>query len=113
MSKWLIITISAVLITVGIITGAIIFWIKKSKSDDDAADEIYLKTKAALLNNAVDSYLVSGALADESKKIAVDSATTRNAVSRNNSILSAEIAKKKAFIDNLRKKYMQELNKIK
>lgn len=113
MSKWLIITISAVLITVGIITGAIIFWIKKSKSDDDAADEIYLKTKAALLNNAVDSYLDSGALADESKKIAINSAATRNAVNRNNSLLAAEIAKKKASIDNLRKKYMQELNKIK
>jgi len=113
MSKWLIITVSAVLITIGIITGAIIFWLKKSEKDDDAADEVYLKTKSALLNNAVDSQLKSGALAVEGKQIAIDSAATINAVSRNNSLLSAEIAKKKAFIDNLRKKYMQELQKIK
>ena len=113
MSKWIIITTAAVLITVGLVIGAIIFFLKKTEKDDDAADEVYLKTKSALLNNAIDSQLNSGVVATEAKQIAVDSAATRNAVNRNNSLLAAGLAKKKAFINNLRKKYMQEMQKIK
>ena len=109
----MIITISAVLVTVGIIFGALVYLLKKNQADEDAADEIYLRNKTALLNNAVTEQLKTGVVATEGSKVLASSKVTQTAVARSNSTLAAALAAKQKIIDDLKRKYQQELSKIK
>ena len=113
MSKWIVITVSAVLVTVGIIFGALVYLLKKNQADEDAADEIYLRNKTALLNNAVTEQLKTGVVATEGSKVLASSKVTQTAVARSNSTLAAALAAKQKIIDDLKRKYQQELSKIK
>lgn len=113
MSKWVIITVSMVLITIGIIVGALIYLLKKNEADEDAADELFLRNKSALLNNAVNEQLKSGVVAVEGNKVLLETKASQQAVGQSNSQLSAYLASKKKVIDDLKKKYQQELSKIK
>ena len=113
MSKWVIITVAMVLITVGLIVGALIYLLKKNDADEDAADELFLRDKSALLNNAVTEQLKSGVVAVEGSKVLVDSKASQQAVGKSNSALAAALATKQKVIDDLKRKYQQELSKIK
>ena len=113
MSKWIIITVSAVLVTVGIIFGALIYLLKKNQAEEDAADELFLKSKSALLNNAVSEQLKQGVVATEGSKVLASSKVTQAAVAQSNSTLAAALAAKQKIIDDLKRKYQQELSKIK
>ena len=113
MSKWVIITVAMVLITVGLIVGALIYLLKKNEADEDAADELFLRDKSALLNNAVTEQLKSGVMAVEGNKVLADSKVSRQIVGQSNSTLAAALALKQKTIDDLKKKYQQEISKIK
>ena len=60
MSKWIVITGAMVLVTIGIIFAALIYLLKKNETDEDAADELFLRNKSALLNIAVTEQLKTG-----------------------------------------------------
>lgn len=113
MSKWIVITVSAVLITTGIIFGALIYLLKKNQAEEDAADELFLKSKSALLNNAVSEQLKQGVVYTEGSKVLASSKVTQAAVAQSNSALAAALAAKQKVIDDLKRKYQQELSKIK
>ena len=113
MSKWMIITISAVLITVGIIFGSLVYLLKKNQADEDAADEIYLRNKSALLNNSVNEQLKTGVIAAEGHKVLANTKVSQQTISQSNSQLAAALASKQKVIDDLKKKYQQEISKIK
>ena len=113
MSKWMIITISAVLITVGIIFGSLVYVLKKNQADEDAADEIYLRNKSALLNNSVNEQLKTGVIAAEGNKVLANTKVSQQTISQSNSQLAAALASKQKVIDDLKKKYQQEISKIK
>ena len=109
----MIITISAVLITVGIIFGALVYLLKKNQSEEDAADEIFLRNKSALLNNAVNEQLKTGVIAAEGNKVLANTKVSQQTISQSNSQLAAALASKQKVIDDLKKKYQQEISKIK
>lgn len=113
MSKWVIITVSMVLVTIGIIFGALVYLLKKNEADEDAADELFLRNKSALLNNAVTEQLKTGVVAVEGNKVLVDSKTNQQIIGKSNSTLAAALAAKQKIIDDLKKKYQKELSKIK
>jgi len=113
MSKWVIITVSAVLVTVGIIFGALVYLLKKNQAEEDAADELFLKSKSALLNTAVSEQLKQGVVYTEGSKVLAGSKVTQAAVAQSNSALAAALAAKQKVIDDLKRKYQQELSKIK
>ena len=113
MSKWVIITVAMVLITVGLIVGALIYLLKKNEVDEDAADELFLRNKSALLNNAVNEQLKTGVVAVEGNKVLADSKASQQIVGQSNSTLAAALALKQKAIDDLKKKYQKEISKIK
>lgn len=113
MSKWLIITICMVIVTVGLVFGALVYFLKKNQVEEDASDEIFLRSKTALLNNAVTEQLKSGIVAVEGGKVAASARATRQTVLQANSALSAALASKRQQIDDLKKEYARELSKIK
>ena len=113
MSKWIVITVSAVLITVGIIFGALVYLLKKNQTEEDAADEIFLRSKTALLNNAITTDLKSGVVAVEGSKVLASSKASQQVVDQSNSKIAAALAAKQKIIDDLKRKYQQELSKIK
>lgn len=113
MSKWVIITVSMVLITIGIVFGALIYLLKKNEADEDAADELFLRNKSALLNNAVNEQLKTGVVAVEGNKVLADSKASQQAVGQFNSKLAVALATKQKLIDDLKKKYQNEISKIK
>lgn len=113
MSKWVIITVATVLITVGLVVGALIYLLKKNDADEDAADELFLRDKSALLNNAVTEQLKSGVVAVEGDKVLLATKASQQVIDRSNSTLAAALASKQKVIDDLKRKYQQELSKIK
>ena len=113
MSKWVVITVSMVLITVGIIFGVLVYLLKKNQIEEDAADELFLRDKSALLNNAVSEQLKTGVVAVEGNKVLADSKVVQQTIWQSNSKLAAALAAKQKIIDDLKKKDQQELSKIK
>ena len=113
MSKWIVITISMVLVTIGIIFAALIYLLKKNETDEDAADELFLRDKSALLNIAVTEQLKTGVVAVEGNKALAGSIASQKAVGQSNSKIAAALASKQKVIDDLKRKYQQELSKIK
>ena len=113
MSKWVIITVSMVLVTVGIIFAALVYFLKKNEADEDAADEIFLRSKSALLNSAVTEQLKSGVVAVEGNKVLSETKASQQVIGQSNSQLAAALATKQKVIDDLKRKYQQELSKIK
>jgi len=113
MSKWVIITVSMVLVTVGIIFGALVYLLKKNQAEEDAADEIFLRNKSVLLNSAVNEQLKHGVVAVEGNKVLTDSKASQQAVGQSNFKLAAALASKQKLIDDLKKKYQNEMSKIK
>ena len=113
MSKWVVITVSMVIVTVGLIFGALVYLLKKNQAEEDAADEIFLRSKSALLNNAVSEQLKTGVVAVEGNKVLADSKTTQQTIVQSNSKIAEVLAAKQKVIDDLKMKYQQELSKIK
>lgn len=113
MSKWIVITVAMVLITVGLIVGALIYLLKKNQAEEDAADELFLKSKSALLNNAVSEQLKQGVVATEGSKVLASSKVTQAAVAQSNSTLATALAAKQKVIDDLKMKYRNEMSKLK
>lgn len=109
MSKWIIITTAATVITAGIVIGVLLLFIRKSQAEDDAADEIYMRAKTSLLNAAIDAQLNQGVLSTEGGKIVSGAASTKMAVSRSNNLLSSAIAKQRDYISKLKEKYRLEM----
>jgi hypothetical protein len=115
MSRWLVITIASLVITVALIVIGLIFFFKRSEVDDRAADEIFLKQKQDLLKLAVNKQLQgdANAVKVESSKIISQASAVDNAVNTSNSKLGGLIAKQRLAIENLKKKYAEEMRKIK
>lgn len=113
MSKWVVITVSMVLITTGIIFGALVYLLKKNQAEEDAADEIFLRSKSALLNSAVSEQLKTSTVAVEGNKVLANSKVSQQAIGMSNTAIAAALAAKQKVIDDLRRKYETELSKIK
>jgi hypothetical protein len=115
MSRWLVITIAAVVITVALIAIGLIFFLKRTEVDDRAADEIFLKQKQDLLKLAINKQLQgdANAVKVESAKITAQASSVDSAVNTSNSKLGGLIAKQRLAIENLKKKYAEEMRKIK
>jgi len=115
MSRWLVITIAAVVITVALIAIGLIFFLKRTEVDDRAADEIFLKQKQDLLKLAINKQLQgdTNVVKAESAKITAQASAVDSAVNKSNSKLGVLIAKQQSAIANLKKKYAEEMKKIK
>ena len=109
MSKWIIITAAATLITVGIVIAVLLFFIDKSQAEDDAADKIHLRAKKSILNAAIDAQLNQGVLSREGGKLVSDASNTQMVVSRSNNLLSSAIAQQRDYISKLKEKYRREM----
>lgn len=113
MSKWLIITVTMVVVTIGIIVAALVYLLKKNQAEEDAADDLFLRSKTALLNKSVEEQLKNGIVSTEGVKILVNSKTAQNTVAQSNAALTAALASKRKVIDDLKRKYNEEMSKIK
>jgi flagellar basal body-associated protein FliL len=113
MSKWVIITIAMVVVTVGIIFGALVYLLKKNQAEEDAADELFLRSKTALLNNVVSEQLKTGVVAVEGKKVLANSKISQQTIAQSNSAIAAALAAKQKVINDLKRAYQVELSKIK
>jgi hypothetical protein len=115
MSRWLVITIASIVITVSLIAVSLIFFFKRSEVDDRAADEIFLRQKEGLLKLAINKQLQgdADAVKVESAKITAQASVVDSAVNKSNSKLGVLIAKQQSAIANLKKKYAEEMKKIK
>jgi hypothetical protein len=115
MSRWVVITISAIVIASAMTIGLVYFLLKNSDTEERAADEIYLKQKKDLLKLAVDKNMndSTGILQVQSGNILKGVDTTGRTVGKSNSKLAGLIARQKAAIAELKKKYTSEKNKIK
>ncbi|AGE52520.1 hypothetical protein PBCVCvsA1_352R [Paramecium bursaria Chlorella virus CvsA1] len=114
-SKWVIITIAAVLVAVSVTIAAIIIILKRMNKDEKVNDEIFLKQKEELLRRAIDQKLDgdSNIVNVESSKILniVNDGTQK--ASSSNDLLQKQISDQQKTIANLKKNYATELNKIK
>jgi len=113
MSKWVIITVSMVIVTVGLIFGALVYLLKKNQAEEDAADEIFLRSKTALLNNSITEQLKTGVVAVEGNKVLANSKVSQQTIAQSNSKIAAALAAKQKVINDLKRKYQVELSKIK
>ena len=113
MSKWIVITVSMVVVTVGIIFGALVYLLKKNQAEEDAADELFLRSKTALLNNAVSEQLKTGVVSVEGKKVLANSKISQQTIAKSNSTIAAALAAKQKVINDLKRAYQVELSKIK
>jgi hypothetical protein len=114
MSRWLVITLSAVVIVSALVIGITFVLLKNSETEEKAQDEIFLKQKADLLKLAVDSKMNNDTtdVSVQSGKILENVNSTKKEVNKSNSKLAGLIAKQKAAITALRKKYEREKNKV-
>jgi hypothetical protein len=113
MSKWLVITFSAVLVTVGVVTWALAFFVERYQKEVDVADDVFLRSKIQMLNDAIDAQVRAGFLQTESDKIASGVAASIRAVTQEDAKIAAGLAERKKYVDTVKKKYREELAKIK
>jgi len=102
-----------VIITTGIIFGALVYLLKKNQAEEDAADEIFLRNKSALLNNAVTEQLKTGVVAIEGNKVLEGSKTNEQVVGQSNYKIATALAAKQKVINGLKRKYQVEMSKLK
>ncbi|AGE58743.1 hypothetical protein FK949_gp178 [Paramecium bursaria Chlorella virus NYs1] len=114
-SKWMIITIAAIVIAVSITIAVVITILKNMNKDEKINDEIFLKQKEALLRSAIDQKLDSATnvVTVESSKILniVDDGT--KTANKGNDALTKQIRNQQKTIDTLKQKYANEMKKIK
>jgi Kef-type K+ transport system membrane component KefB len=114
MSRWIIITIAAIVIASVLTIGLVVFLLRKSDEEERAADEMYLKQKQNLLKLAVTTKLQQGdgvvqsASGDILKRVNDTGAT----VDKSNSKLADLISRQKATIAAIKQKYEAEKNKL-
>jgi hypothetical protein len=115
MSRWLIITISAIVIASVFTIGLVYFLLKNSDKEERAADEVYLRQKKDLLKLAVDKNMNdnTGILQVQSGNILKQVDATGRTVGKSNSKLAGLISEQKAAIAALKNKYETENNEIK
>jgi len=113
MSKWLVITFSAMLVTVGVMTLALSFFIERYKKEAEIADDVFLREKIQMLNDAIDAQIRTGTLQQQSDNIASKVAASIRAVTKEDAKLTAGLAERKKYVDIVQKKYREELAKIK
>jgi len=109
-SRWVIITLSAVIIASALVIGLTYFLLKKSDEEERAADEVYLRSKTSMLKAAVDNTIQDNSryINAQSSKILENVNSSNNTVQKSTSKLSGLIARQKAAIAELKKKYMTE-----
>ncbi|AAC96688.1 hypothetical protein PBCV1_A320R [Paramecium bursaria Chlorella virus 1] len=114
-SKWVIITIAAILVAVSVTIAAIIIILKRMNKEEKVNDEIFLKQKEELLRRAIDQKLdgVSNVVNVESSKILnmVNDGTKK--ASTSNDLMQKQISSQQKTIETLKRKYTAEMNKIK
>ncbi|AGE50825.1 hypothetical protein PBCVCVB1_388R [Paramecium bursaria Chlorella virus CVB-1] len=113
-SRWVIITLSAIIIASALVIGITYFLLKKSDEEERAADEIYLRSKASMLKAAVDNSMQTNSeyINAQSGKILENVNSSNKTVQRSTSKLSGLIARQKAAIAELKKKYLAESGKL-
>jgi flagellar basal body-associated protein FliL len=114
-SRWVIITLSAIIIASALVIGITYFLLKKSDEEERAADEVYLRSKTSMLKAAVDNTIQDNSryINVQSSKILENVNSSNNTVQKSTSKLSGLIARQKAAIAELKKKYMTERKMIK
>jgi len=114
MSRWVIITIAAIVIASVLTIGLVVFLLRKSDEEERAADEMYLKQKQNLLKLAVTTKLQQGdgivqtASGDILQRVNDTGAT----VDKSNSKLADLISRQKATLAAIKQKYEAEKNKL-
>ena len=113
-SKWVIITIAAVLVTISIVVASIIIILKKINKNEKVNDELFLRQKQDLLRRAIDQKLDG-----DSNLVQVESSKILNIVNdgektadSSNNVLKKQISSQQKLIDLIKKKYAAEMNKI-
>lgn len=114
MSRWMIITLSAIFITCAIVIGVLIFMMKKLEKEENEADKLYLQQKADLLKSAVASNLSDGSnvIREGSGRLLKDAMATKEDVKRENSKLGDIISRQKKLLSSLKNKYAEAKKKI-
>jgi len=114
MSKWVIITIAAVLLAVSITVVTLILALKNTNADEQASDESFLKQKEDLLRNAVKQTLTSASniVQVESSKILNLVKTGGYIANTSNNTLQTQITGQQNMIDTLNAQYTAELKNI-
>ncbi|AGE54244.1 hypothetical protein PBCVNY2B_453R [Paramecium bursaria Chlorella virus NY2B] len=114
-SKWIVITIAAIVVAVSITIAVIILVLKNMNKEEKVNDELFLKQKEALLRSAIDQKLDSATnvVSVESSKILniVDDGT--KTANKGNDALTKQIRNQQKTIDTLKQKYANEMKKIK
>lgn len=115
MSRWLVITISAIVIASVLTIGFVVLLLRKSDEEERAADEMYLKQKQNLLKLAINTKLQQGdgIVQTASGDILQQVNDTGAIVDKSNSKLANIIARNKAMIAAIKQKYEAEKNKLK
>ena len=113
-SRWVIITLSAIIIVSALVIGITYFLLKKSDEEERAADEVYLRSKANMLKAAVGNNIQNNSIyvTAQSGKILENANSSNKTVQRSTSKLSGLIARQKAAIAELKKKYLAESGKL-
>lgn len=113
-SRWLIITLSAIAIVSALVIVIAYTLLKKSDEDERAADEVYLRSKASLLKLAVDKNMNanSGVLNGQIGKILNSANSTNKIVQQSTNNLEGLIARQKAAIESIKERYRAEKVKM-
>ena len=112
MSRWLIITISGIIISAAITIGVMFFLIKKNEKEEKEADKMYLEQKANLLNAAVKSNLNASKSTAGASALLDEVNTTQTTVNKSTSALAGVVARQKSLLQTIKDKYAEEKKKI-
>ena len=113
-SRWVIITLSAIIIASALVIGITYFLLKKSDEEERSADEVYLRSKASMLKVAVDNNIQANSkyVDVQSSRILENVNSSNKTVQKSTSKLSGLIARQKAAIAELKKRYTAENGKL-
>jgi hypothetical protein len=114
MSKWVIITIFMAIIIVSITTSILIVVLKRRAKDEALEDELYLKQKQDVLEQAVNAKLADN---DNVVQVAASKLLSQNnnvdtVVKNSNNKLQDKILEQQKMIQSLKKMYSVEVQKI-
>ncbi|NBV84388.1 hypothetical protein EBR57_09770 [bacterium] len=112
MSRWLVITVSGIVIAAAITIVIMFYLIKKNEKAEQDADKLYLEQKADILSAALktnlgssDSTAGASALLDAANK-------TRAKVDSSTTALAGVVARQKSLLQTLKNKYAAEKARV-
>ena len=112
MSRWLVITISGIIIAAAITIAIMFFLIKKNEKEEKEADKMYLEQKANLLNAAVKSNLNASKSTAGASALLDEVNNTQTTVNKSTSALAGVVARQKSLLQTVKDKYAAEKKKI-